>query len=249
MVTETPSTIDPAWEWLRAGGPDGGVVIADTQTRGRGRLGRRWASPEGGLWLSLIARPDLPVEHAGRLGILVALAAAGATREATGAPAQVKWPNDIVLEGRKLGGVLVETELAQGTVAAAVLSLGLNVNVSLDRLPAEMRESATSLFEATGRAYRLDSLAARVLDHLESAWPLLYAAESGLVEKWQQLDALGGEQVIVIVSVSGRPTSAGEMEARGVNAGIDETGALVLMTSAGPQRITSGEVRSLRAAA
>lgn len=246
VVAEADSTIDLAWAWLRDGGPDGGVVLADRQTRSRGRLGRPWAAPEGGLWLSLIARPDLPVTYAGRLGIAVALAAAAAVVEEAGAAARVKWPNDVVLSGRKLGGVLIETEVTEEKVTAAVLSLGLNVNVSLDALPAEVREAAMSLSEATGRAWPLERLAARVCEHLERAWPSLLEVKSGLVEKWQQMDALAGERVAVSLGVTPR---AEEADVRGVSAGIDEAGALILETAAGSQRVTSGEVRSLRGAA
>jgi len=245
-VPQAGSTIDLAWEWVREGAPHGAVVVADAQTRGRGRLGRAWSSPEGGLWLSLIVRPDLPAEHAGRLGIALALATAQAVTEETGAATKVKWPNDVVLSGRKLGGVLVETEMAEAKVTAAVLSLGLNANVSLDALPAEVRGFAASLLDATGRRFALETLAAGILGHLEDAWPALYQADSSLVAAWQQADALAGQQVVVISG--GKPASAGEMEPQGVCAGIDDAGALVLMTPNGSRRITSGEVRSLRTA-
>jgi len=246
VVAEAESTIGLAWDWLRDGGPDGGVVLAQRQTRSRGRLGRAWASPEGGLWLSLIARPDLPATYAGRLGIAVALAAASAVVEETGAAARVKWPNDVVLSGRKLGGVLIETEVTGEQAAAAVLSVGLNVSIRLGALPEVVRETAISLSEVTGKAWSLEKLAARACEHLERAWPLLSEARSGLVEKWQEMDALAGERVAVNLGVT---PGAGEAEVRGVDAGIDETGALILETAAGPQRVMSGEVRSLRAAA
>jgi BirA family biotin operon repressor/biotin-[acetyl-CoA-carboxylase] ligase len=246
VVAEAHSTIDLAWVWLRDGGPDGGVVLAEKQIRARGRLGRRWVSPDGGLWLSLMARPGLPVSYAGRLGIAVALAAAAAVVEETGAAARVKWPNDVLLSGRKLGGVLVETEVAEETVSAAVLSLGLNVNVDLGALPVEVREVAMSLSEATGRTWSLEKLAARACEHLERGWPLLSEARSGLVEKWQQMDALAGERVAVNL---GATPGGLEMEVRGVNAGIDEAGALILETEAGSRRVASGEVRLLREAA
>ena len=245
-VDEADSTIDLAWEWLRGGGPDGGVVVARRQTRARGRLGRPWASPEGGLWLSLMARPGLPASYAGRLGIAVALAAAQAVADETGATAGVKWPNDVLLSGCKLGGVLIETEVSEEKVMAAVLSVGLNVNVRLDALPREVRETAMSLSEATGKVWPLEKLAARACEHLERAWPLLSEARSGLVEKWQEMDALAGKRVGV--SLGGTP-GAGDVEIQGVDVGIDETGALVLRTAVGLQRVTSGEVRSLRGAA
>jgi BirA family biotin operon repressor/biotin-[acetyl-CoA-carboxylase] ligase len=175
------------------------------------------------------------------MGLAVALAAAQAVVDETGAAAGVKWPNDVMLSGRKLGGVLIETEVAGEQVTAAVLSVGMNVNVRLDGLPKEVRETAVSLSEATGRAWPLEELAARACEHLERAWPLLSEARSGLVETWQEMDALAGQRVAV--SLGGTP-DAGEVQ--GVNARIDEAGALVLETPVGPRRVTSGEVRSLR---
>jgi len=237
VETLAASTIDLAWEWLRSGGPEGGVVIALRQTRGRGRLGRPWFSPEGGLWMSVIARPDLEVTRAGRLGVGMALAAADAVAGITGSAAEVKWPNDIVFAGRKVGGVLVETETSAGRVQGAVLSLGLNVNVDPDALPAEVREAATSLTAQTGRNYPLQTAAARVLENLERLWPEVLAAEFELAPRWRERDALLGLQVTV---------EAGEAEWQGEAAGIDEEGGLVLLTTDGPRKVRVGEIRALR---
>lgn len=238
VVPETTSTIDLAWEWLRAGGPEGGVVIADRQTQARGRLGRPWSAPEGGLWVSVLARPDLPAQRAGRLGVLVALAAAEGVSAETGCSAGLRWPNDLLIHGRKVGGVLIDARINGDRVEAAVLSLGINVNVPREALPAELRETATSLLSATGRRWPLEALAARVLNNLERDWPRLLAEAPGLAARWRQHDAIFGAEVCVEIGGSG---------AQGLGQGIDEEGALMLKMADGTRRITSGEVRFLRA--
>lgn len=238
ILRETPSTIDAAWEWLRAGGPEGAVVVADRQTRGRGRLGRAWASPEGGLWMTVVSRPGLAAREGGRLGIGLALAAAEGVAAATGLGPQVKWPNDIVLGGRKVGGVLVETEVAGGTIEAATLSLGLNVNVSLADLPEQVRPTAGSLREAAAGELSLEAVAAQVLEHLERIWPLVLGQGAALAARWREWDALAGAEVCV--------QRRGD-EVRGRVIGVDRDGALVLGTPGGEQRVEVGEVHLVRA--
>jgi len=239
-VAETGSTIDLAWEWLGADGPEGGVVIADRQTRGRGRLGREWASPEGGLWMSVLARPDIPIDWGGRLGVMMALDAAAAVSAVTGCAARVRWPNDLLISGRKVGGVLIDARPEGGRLTAAILSFGLNVNVPINTLPETMRGTAATLLAETGRIHRIEVVAARILEALERDWPLLLAASPGLPERWGVFDAIPGAEVLTDI--------AGEA-LQGQNAGIDEEGALILKTAGGPRRITSGEVHLLRPAA
>ncbi len=239
VVEETASTIDLAWEWLDEGTPEGAVVIAGRQTAGRGRLGRAWASPPGGLWMSVIARPGMSSAAAGRLGIGLAVAAAEGMREATGAAAKVKWPNDLVVAGRKLGGILVETRLEGDTIAAAVLSLGLNVNVSPSALPEEVRDTAVSVSEMTGRAHHLAPIAARILERLECLWPEVTALGTDLVRRWEKLDEFHGLEVEV---------ATGDGLVRGLDAGLGLGGELIVTTEGGERSVAAGEVRSVRSA-
>lgn len=239
VVAETPSTIDVAWEWLHGGGPEGGVVIAERQTRGRGRRGRAWASPRGGLWMSAIARPQLEMGSAGRLGVGLAIATAEAVGAEAGCEVGLKWPNDIVLGGRKLGGVLVETEEEGGRVGAAVLSIGLNVNLEGDSLPEEVRGVGTSLLGETGRRHCIERIAGRVLEELEGLWPEVVGGGRGLVERWGERDVLYGRELGVDVGGETRRGRAG---------GIDREGALVLMIGGAVDRVAAGEVSSVRGA-
>ena len=240
MVAEAASTIELAQRLLRGGGPEGAVVIAERQTQGRGRLGRPWASPAGGLWLSMIARPDLGASAAGRLGIGLGLAAAEAVVAETGCEAGVKWPNDVMVGGRKLGGVLVETEVVGDRVSGAVLSLGLNVNLSAAALPEEIRSTATSLREETGREWPVEVICARVLDRLEEMWPIVLDDGAALVERWRERDVLAGREV----SLQVRGTAV-----RGRAEGIDSDGGLRLSVAGVVQRVTSGEVAEVRGVA
>jgi BirA family biotin operon repressor/biotin-[acetyl-CoA-carboxylase] ligase len=239
LMAEVDSTIDAAREWLAEGGPEGGVVIADRQRRGRGKLQRAWAAPEGGLWLSLIARPDLEASHAGRLGVVAALAAAEAVEAVAEVGVQLKWPNDLLLQERKLGGVLVETEHAHGRVAAAVLSLGLNGNFPVHDLPEELWESATTLLEATGRRHRLEAIAARVMEGLERRWPSVLGDGVALAQEWRGRDALWRKDIVV---EAGAEAIAGEAN------GIDPDGALLLLAAGGERAITTGEISRVRPA-
>ncbi len=239
VLAETTSTIDVAWEWLRADGPDGGVVIADRQTQSRGRVGRTWTSPEGGLWMSVLARPGIGAEHVGRLGVALALATAEGVRALAGCGAGVKWPNDVMLEGHKIAGVLGEAEIEGGRIARAVMSVGVNVNVRLRDLPEEVRETATTLLEATGREHALEPLAARVLDRLEQLWPSVVGDGSELVTAWQERDVLLGREVAV---------ELGGETVRGEDRGIDPDGALRLLVGGEERRVTVGEIVRLRGA-
>ena len=247
MVAEAASTIELAQRLLRGGGPEGAVVIAERQTQGRGRLGRPWASPAGGLWMSMIARPDLGASAAGRLGIGLGLAAAEAVVAETGCEAGVKWPNDVMVGGRKLGGVLVETEVVGDRVSGAVLSLGLNVNLSAAALPEEIRSTATSLREETGREWPVEVICARVLDRLEEMWPIVLGDGAALVERWRERDVLAGREVSLEVrGAARRGTAMRRTAVRGRAEGIDRAGGPRLPGAGGGQLVRSGDAAEVR---
>ncbi|MFB3880050.1 MAG: biotin--[acetyl-CoA-carboxylase] ligase [Armatimonadota bacterium] len=237
-LDETPSTIDAAREWLKEGAPNGAAVIAQRQTAGRGRMGRAWASPAGGLWLTVILRPQWDVAAAGLLGLAVGLAAAETVEKESGAPIQLRWPNDLILDGRKVGGVLVETELQGRAIAVALVSVGVNVNFRRHELPAEVQGTATTLLEVTGREHSLPRLAARFLETLEGALGAVTDDPQALQALWRGRDALRGKQVCV--EVAGK-------RLRGRAAGVDRQGRLLLATSLlGRTAVATGEVVSVR---
>jgi len=238
LLAEATSTIDVAKQWIAEGAPHGAVVIAERQTHGCGREGRVWASPSGGLWMSLIVHID--ADKAGRLGMGLAVAAAEAVSAEIGCEVGLKWPNDLFLDGRKVGGVLGQTEATFGGIATAVVSLGLNVNFSVADFPQELKDIAATLRDETGKGWSLPRLTADVLARFEDMWPALAGEDSRpVMDGWRRRDVLLGREVSLEV--------AGNV-LRGRAAGIDERGALVIVTDGIEQTISAGEVVSVREA-
>jgi len=240
VFSEVSSTIDVARDWLREGAPDGGVVLALRQTHGRGRRGRSWASPAGGLWMTIILKQDFDPGAAARLGLGLALVAAEVVSREAECDVGVRWPNDLILGGKKLGGVLAETELSGCRVTAALVSVGLNVNVPETGFPLELRGAGVSLLSATGREYALPQLAARILDSFEGFLPAILEDADVVVELWARRDVLRRREVSVQV---------GGEAVRGRASGIDRQGRLLL--SRGLLRsvaVPAGEVREVRIA-
>ena len=212
----TDSTNERAKELAATGAPHGTLVTADEQTAGRGRQGRQWtAAPRSAVLMSVVLR-----EFDERLPLTAAVAVADAlTAEAT-----IKWPNDVWIGRRKVAGILVEGRPQEGW---AVLGVGLNV--STERFPAELAETATSL-RLAGIEADTEAVLAATLRSLD-AW--LGAPPARVLEAWRSLDALKGERV---------RWADGE----GIANGIDDSGALQVETPAGPVTLDAGEVHLLR---
>jgi BirA family biotin operon repressor/biotin-[acetyl-CoA-carboxylase] ligase len=229
-VPETGSTNDDALEGARLGAPHGSTYVADAQTRGRGRRGRAWTSPPGqNLTFSVLLRPALTAERVSTLTLVVGLAVRAVAQARVSSPVTVKWPNDVVIDGRKLAGILVESRLRGSSVEAVVVGVG--VNVHMRDMPPDIAEIATSLaLEGDPRPSR-EAVLAEVLSELETR--LATFARDGLPSLLPELaahDALFGERIVVGGT-------------RGVGAGIDEDGALLVRTDGGAvARVTSGTV-------
>lgn len=236
------STNDVVHAVAEAGAAEGLVVVADEQTTGRGRLGRSWwAGPGAGLLFSLLLRPvAFPVSRAGQLTMCLGLAAAEGIADATAAQVGLKWPNDVVYEGRKLGGMLAELELAGDTVRYAVLGIGLNVNVDFASAaaPVELRALAVSLAMIVGRPVDRVALLAAVLARFEEHYTRLLAGEPPHTAWAARLDTLG-RRVRVTRSAD---------TLTGTATGVTPEGALLLTTDDGKEHgIWSGDVTALRA--
>ena len=144
-LAETASTNDVAREWALAGAPDGALVVAARQTRGRGRRERIWDSPAGsGLYASFVLRPDGPAEQAPNLAIVAGMAAFRALDKAGVKDLRIKWPNDVLAGGKKICGVLVEPRLGAGRIEFAVAGIGINVGQGAGDFPPNLRLPATS---------------------------------------------------------------------------------------------------------
>lgn len=234
------STNQTAKELAARGAPEGTLVAADGQSRGRGRLDRRWFSPpHGGLYVSLILRPTLPPSQVHQLVLLAATAVAEALHGATGLRVGVKWPNDLMIGGRKLGGLLAEAATQMDAVEYAVLGLGLNVNLPRERFPEELRPAATSLLAETGRVVSRTALLRRILESLEASYQALRRdGLSPLRARWESLMGLEGAQVSI-------RTTAGSYT--GQVAGVDADGFLLLRDERGAERrFCSGDVTLLK---
>jgi len=194
------STNDLAKSMAKAGAPEGLVVVAEEQLKGRGRRGRSWASPFGlGIWVSVVLKPSIGPFEAPKAGLLAALAAARAIGEATGLKASVKWPNDVLVEGKKAAGILVEMDAELEVVRSLVIGIGINANLPLEAIPEDAREYATSLMEATGRRIDRAGLLAGFLAHLEACYfQWMEEGFAPLLEALREKAAFLGEPVEVI---------------------------------------------------
>ncbi|MBI4618260.1 MAG: biotin--[acetyl-CoA-carboxylase] ligase [Planctomycetes bacterium] len=175
-----PSTMDLAWELALAGAPPGTVAVAARQTKGRGRFGRVWESPPGGLWLSVLLDHPGEAYPAGAVPIAGALAIASTAAELAGLDARIRWPNDCMVAGRKFAGVLAESRRQNDGREKLVLGAGIDVNVRRESLEFGVRALATSFVEETGREFDLAAVLASFLSHLDRLLELL--AAGGLAE-------------------------------------------------------------------
>lgn len=153
FLEEVDSTNRVAVEWAGDGAAEGTLVVTDYQTSGRGRLDRKWFAPPGSsLLFSLILRPSIVIEDLGLLSLAAAAAVAGAVSE-EGVEAKVKWPNDVLIAGKKVAGILAEVSTAADRAVTVVVGVGINVNLDKGDLPSEIRESAGSISMATGKRH------------------------------------------------------------------------------------------------
>jgi BirA family biotin operon repressor/biotin-[acetyl-CoA-carboxylase] ligase len=247
------STNDEARHRAENGAPEGLLLVADEQTAGRGRLDRRWHAPPGSsLLMSLLLRPDLPLGRTGQLSMCIGLGAVEGITEVTGLAPRLKWPNDLTLNGRKLGGMLSEVQIAGAHLEYAILGLGINVNLSFadlapDAMPdvqalyRELSASAISLSEALGQPVDRSVLLAAILRRSEARYDQLLGDRAdgrSIKNAWAQvLETLGQE-----VSV----TTLAETH-RGHAVDVTLEGGLVLEDACGRRRaVWSGDVTSVR---
>ena len=235
-VEETPSTQEVARTLAADGAPQGTVVIAERQSAGRGRMGRGWHSPPGvNLYMTVILRPRIALAEVAQLSLVAGVAVAEAMETVAPGIVQLKWPNDVWLLGRKAGGIIAEAVTDQRSrLACVLLGIGLNLNLSAEQIPAELRDRATSVFIATGKRCDRVAVANSLFLRLHSRYMETethgFAAVRGA---WERYSALTGKRVTV-VDAGTRLT--------GTVAGIDSDGALLLDTADGQRRIVAGDV-------
>ena len=263
------STNTLAMELAEKGLPHGTVVIADRQLKGKGRLGRTWFSPpQGNIYMSVIVRPEIEPKDATLLTIMSAISCARAIRNSTGIEVKIKWPNDLMVSERKLGGILTEMKSGQDRIVFAVIGIGINVTPPLcpplarggwggDAFPPEVRAVAASVMEElrrkettplcpplarggwVGKEISRTLIIAAILSELEKWFKVLIkGGRIQLINEWKKLSSTLGKKVKV---VSGKDTSSGIAE------DIDDEGMLILrLPSGGLKKISAGDVIMLR---
>lgn len=234
VYRQTDSTSDVIERLALEGAGEGTVVFAESQTRGRGRRGRVWLSPPGvGLWFSLLLRPPWPPAAVTRITILAAVALVEALDEMAGLAAQIKWPNDVLMGGRKIAGILTEMETDSDLVR--FVTLGIGVNVHAFRLPPELQGVATSVESERGERIRRAELAVALLRRLDR---LYRGARDGhfetITRQWGEHSSTLGRRVVI---------SVGGQRLEGQAMALDENGSLLLRTDHGRiERIVGGDV-------
>ncbi|WP_221565165.1 biotin--[acetyl-CoA-carboxylase] ligase [Alkalihalobacillus sp. TS-13] len=167
------STQEIAHQHALKGAHEGSIVIADEQTSGRGRLGRAWHSPKGsGVWMSVILRPKIPPQKTPQLTLLAAVSVVQGIEEVTGVDAQIKWPNDILIDGKKVVGILTELQAEADRVNSVIIGIGINVNTPQDAFPDDIAAIATSLKIASGKEVERAYLVRAILEKMEKLYHL-----------------------------------------------------------------------------
>ena len=195
---ELASTNLKALELAKQGAAGGTVVVAARQTAGRGRMRRKWESPEGkGLWFSVILRPTIAAEYCAQITLLAAVAAAQALQRLTNKNFSIKWPNDIMLDGKKICGILAEMALAaDGSIEYAVVGIGININMSSEDFGALL--TATSLYLATGIEYEHEQVLKAFLDEFDLLYSHWHCCGFALIRQdWLDYSCTLGHKVIV----------------------------------------------------
>ncbi|HID35043.1 MAG TPA: biotin--[acetyl-CoA-carboxylase] ligase [Anaerolineae bacterium] len=235
VITLRSVTSTQAWvaDWAAMDAREGLALIAREQTAGRGRLDRRWESPPGGLYLSLLLRPGIPLAQANQLTMLVSLAAIDACQRVADVRPRPKWPNDLLAEGKKLAGVLTELVSERDRLRYAIIGLGLNVNKDFDGGP--LASTATSLRQLTGRELDIGRVADAFLQALARRYDGFRAGISPHAEWARRLEPLGRR---VEVERSGQPRLVGRA------VGVTPEGALRVLDDAGGEHVIwAGDVR------
>jgi len=240
LLDVTDSTNRVAMEMAEDGAPHGTVVVADAQTAGRGRMGRRWESPEGkNLYVSLLLRPSVSTVDAPRLALVAGVALADAV-EAVGVSASLKWPNDLYCGGRKAAGILAEMASDPDGVRHVVIGVGLNVNMEEADFPPELWGTATSLRIQAGRAFRRVDVLAQLLDAFGARYAEFVAGGfASLRDGWDRRDFLRGHRILL-------RRQGGE--GWGIADGLDTGGALRFLPDGCPavESVHSGEILDFR---
>ncbi|HLQ95209.1 MAG TPA: biotin--[acetyl-CoA-carboxylase] ligase [Pseudogracilibacillus sp.] len=234
--TTIPSTQRLAHEYALDGSPHGTVIIADEQTEGKGRISRAWHSKKGtGMWMSLILRPAILPYLAPQLTLLTATVLAEVLDGLTNVHPQIKWPNDILVQGKKTTGILTEMQAEQDQIVYVIIGVGMNVNQQIEDFPEDIKEKATSLRAETGEKVELNDLIQRFLELFEKRYTTyLHEGFDRVKSSWE---TYGFRLKETLQIANGNETW------EGVFLGIAEDGALLAERADGSiEKVYSGEI-------
>jgi BirA family biotin operon repressor/biotin-[acetyl-CoA-carboxylase] ligase len=229
------STNTVAKEQAKKGAKEGIVIVAETQAQGRGRLNRPWISPKGGVWLSVILRPQIATEEVPKITLITSVAVAKTLHCLYGLKTEIKWPNDVLIDGKKVCGILTESSTNGKNVNIIVAGIGINANFILKALPDDLRMTATTLKEVLGKNVDIEKLICALLKEFEEHYELFREKKfKALLEEWRKTAGFLGKRIEV--------TSFGENWI-GRAFDIDESGALIVELKDGEKkRVLSGDV-------
>jgi BirA family biotin operon repressor/biotin-[acetyl-CoA-carboxylase] ligase len=229
---EIGSTMDTARELAKGGAGEGTIVIAEAQTRGRGRLSREWLSPEGGIYFTLVLRPKISPAFAPRINLMASVAVAATIRKLCGLKAEVKWPNDVLIEGGKVCGILAEMDAEMDVVNFVNVGIGINVNTYIP----QFEKTVTSLKDMLGREISRKEFLSALLMEIERQRPLLMKTD--LLQEWKKLSVTLNKDVRIV--------APGEViVGRAID--IDTTGALIVKERNGSlKKAVAGDCIHLR---
>jgi BirA family biotin operon repressor/biotin-[acetyl-CoA-carboxylase] ligase len=234
---EVDSTNEVAKKLAEDGAPEGTVVIAESQSKGRGRRGKKWISPMGGAWMSVILRPNILPINAPQLTFTAGVAAAKTLKDEYGLEVGIKWPNDILIDNKKVCGILTEISTETDSIDYMVIGIGIDVNIDLGSLPPELKDTATSIKSELhdGDVSRM-ILVQKFLENFEDIYNEFNTGNfHSILNKWRKYSQTIGSRVEV---------KTGTKIIKGEAVGVNSEGALIVELNNGSlEKIISGECR------
>jgi BirA family biotin operon repressor/biotin-[acetyl-CoA-carboxylase] ligase len=219
---------------------EGAVVLADSQERGRGKVGRLWVSPQGvNIYMSIITRPEIDLKNGTLITLMSAVACATALRRSTGLPVTLKWPNDLMVNDKKIGGILTEVKTEDQKIILAIIGIGINVNMEADAFPEDIRKIVTSIKVQTGVTHSRTEIVSEILNEMGNWYKFIKKlCKTKIISEWRRLTSTLGREVTVAV---GKETFSGLAES------MDDDGILILRLPSGKKkRIYSGDLNIIR---
>jgi BirA family transcriptional regulator, biotin operon repressor / biotin---[acetyl-CoA-carboxylase] ligase len=210
------------------------VIIAEEQTEGIGRMGRAWVSPSGGIWITIVLKPGIPIDHVFMVTMAGSVAVARAIRKEFDLGALIKWPNDIFIGDKKVAGLLLEISAEADTIHHCLLGIGIDVNVPLNQFSPALQKDITSISAELGHDVDRATFLARILKEFENRYLLIESGEyEAIVREWKSLSCTLEHRVFIT-------TMKNSFEGEAID--IDEFGALIIRKDNGKiERVIAGD--------